>query len=302
MKSLKKLNWILIHGDCRVKDGILRYQPKVISEGPNAGQDQACLIKSNLDFENGSVTFRTKIKDPESKVQIGFNHGLGSEIFAGLNNGGAAYGISTFTNGKWENFATVGSGSSPPIDEDIIIRIRVNGSNLQLFVNDVLAVQGSFLVRRSQVSFLLIAKQEIEVELISVEKSPSIAFVVMQYTDEFDALYREVIAPTCEKFGFKAVKADDIYNNGLIIEDIAKSIREATIVIADITPDNPNVFYEVGFSHGIGKPTILLADRGRAKLPFDVNGFRTIFYDNTIAGKPMVEERLTQHLRNVIGN
>jgi hypothetical protein len=70
-------------------------------------------------------------------------------------------------------------------------------------------------------------------------------------------------------------------------------------VIADITPDNPNVFYEVGYAHGIKKPTILLSDRRRDKLPFDVSGFRTLFYDNTIGGKKAVEENLTKHLENM---
>jgi len=51
------------------------------------------------------------------------------------------------------------------------------------------------------------------------------------------------------------------YNAGLIIEDITPSIQEASIIIADITPDNPNVFYEVGYAHGIKKPTILLSER-----------------------------------------
>jgi nucleoside 2-deoxyribosyltransferase len=57
------------------------------------------------------------------------------------------------------------------------------------------------------------------------------------------------------------------------------------------------VFYEVGYAHGIGKPTILLSDRKRdEKLPFDIAGFRTLFYDNTISGKGVVEERLKKHL------
>lgn len=69
-----------------------------------------------------------------------------------------------------------------------------------------------------------------------------------------------------------------------------------SIVIADITPNNPNVFYEVGYAHGIGKNTILLSDRKREQLPFDVSGFRTLFYENTIAGKGEVEARLRKHL------
>lgn len=300
--KLQSLNWIPIYGDCKVDNGVLRYSSTIIDSGPNAGQAQVCVMKSNLEFENGSITFRTVIKDPASQVQIGFNHGNGSEVFAGLNCGGAAYGVSTFYNNKWENFATVGFGTNPPQNVDILIKVSVTGSELNLFVNGVHAIKGNYSVRRGQISFLLSGKEDVEVELVSVEKSESIAFVVMQFTNEFNDLYREVIEPTCSKFGLKSVRADDIYNNGLIVEDIARSIREATIVIADITPDNLNVYYEVGFSHGILKPTILLAEKKREKLPFDLGGFRTIFYDNTIGGKSLVEEKLIHHLKSIITN
>jgi nucleoside 2-deoxyribosyltransferase len=82
----------------------------------------------------------------------------------------------------------------------------------------------------------------------------------------------------------------------MIVDDIIRSLRDSSVVIADITPDNPNVYYEVGYAHALGTPTILLSDRTRSRLPFDVSGLRTIFYNNTIAGKRDVEEALTRHL------
>ncbi len=298
--SIKNIKWIPILGNCVENKGVLKYIGTPSTEGPNQGQSSACLARSNLDFENGSVKFRVKITHPDCKVQLGLNNGQTVEVYAGLNNGGA-YGISSFTNGKWENFATAGMGNSPPINKNILVEVRLTGSDLHLFVDEVLVAKGTYLVRRSQLAFLIVGEGEAEIELLAVTNSDSVAFVVMQFTDEFDALYREVIAPTCAKFGFTAIRADDIYHNGLIVEDIARSIREATVVIADITPDNPNVYYEVGFSHGIGKSTILLADKKRSTLPFDVNGFRTIFYENTIGGKSAVEHSLRQHLESLVG-
>lgn len=121
----------------------------------------------------------------------------------------------------------------------------------------------------------------------------------MQFTPKFNALNQQVIKTTCEQFNYEVVRADDFYTNGLIIEDILNSIRKASIIIADVTPNNPNVFYEVGFAHGIGKTTILLSDRNREKLPFDISGFRTLFYENTINGKSEVETRLRLHLKAI---
>ena len=146
---------------------------------------------------------------------------------------------------------------------------------------------------------MLLGSQEIKVRNIKATASTPKAFVVMQFTDTFNALYTDVIKPTCKKFGLEAIRADDIYKCDLIINDIARSIEEASVIIADVTTDNPNVFYEVGYAHGIKKATILLSDRTREKLPFDVSGFRTLLYDNAIGGKNDAEARLTTHLKNI---
>ena len=122
----------------------------------------------------------------------------------------------------------------------------------------------------------------------------------MQFTDEFNDLCTEVIRPTCEEYGCSVTRADDSYTSGLIMEDITRAIRDCTVVIADITPNNSNVFYEVGYAHDIGKPMILLSDRKRERLPFDVSGFRTLFYDNTIGGKSEVEHDLRRHLESIV--
>ncbi len=123
----------------------------------------------------------------------------------------------------------------------------------------------------------------------------------MQFTEEYTSLFKEVIDPVCTAFGYQVIRGDNVYTNGLIIEDITRSIRECSIVIADITPNNANVYYELGFAHGIGKPAILLSDRNREKLPFDISGFRLLFYDNTIGGKTLVEEALRKHLDAIRG-
>ena len=56
-------------------------------------------------------------------------------------------------------------------------------------------------------------------------------------------------------------RADEGLGTGLILNDIISAIKNSALVIADITPDNPNVFYEVGFAHALNKPTILLNEK-----------------------------------------
>jgi nucleoside 2-deoxyribosyltransferase len=64
--------------------------------------------------------------------------------------------------------------------------------------------------------------------------------------------------------------------------------------------DNPNVFYELGYAHALNKPTILLADiNKRDRLPFDISGYRTVFYENSIGGKKEIEKKLRKYIENI---
>jgi hypothetical protein len=124
------------------------------------------------------------------------------------------------------------------------------------------------------------------------------AFVVMQFSSPFNELYTDVIEPICEQLGLKAHRADHTYGPGLILADFERQIIEAKVVVAEITPANPNVYFEVGYAHAMRKPTILIADM-TTKLPFDVSPFRTLMYENSIAGKARVEAEFRKHLEAV---
>lgn len=158
----------------------------------------------------------------------------------------------------------------------------VQGSSLDLFVNHIKVASTTHRFSRAQLGLFLKSTGPVSASSIKVRVQQPVCFIVMQFIEVYNTLYSKVIRPNCEEYKYKAIRADDFYNSGLIIYDITRSVRESTLFIADVTPDNANVFYEVGFAHGIGKPTILLSDRKREKLPFDISGFRTLFYDNTI--------------------
>ena len=79
----------------------------------------------------------------------------------------------------------------------------------------------------------------------------------MQFSDPYQQLYTDVIQPACKEFGLRAYHVGDVPGPGVILHDIAQGLVEAEIVIAEITPINQNVFYELGYAHALGKPTIL---------------------------------------------
>lgn len=142
---------------------------------------------------------------------------------------------------------------------------------------------------------------KLRIREISVTTAPATVFVVMQFQPpEYEALFQDVIKPVCESEGLLANRADSTFMPGLVIEDIKRQIAESRIVIAEITPANPNVYYELGFADALDKPLILIADRKEGLKPFDVRAYRTIFYENSIGGKNAVEKDLRSYLRSIM--
>ena len=124
---------------------------------------------------------------------------------------------------------------------------------------------------------------------------PRLAFVLMPFTDELTRIYATIIKPIVEEesFGLVCRRADDIKSNKAIIQDIWKSICEARLVIADLSGGNPNVTYELGIAHTIGKETILIYQRGGERpIPFDLAHIRRIEYDNDALGGKKLEQEL----------
>jgi hypothetical protein len=124
-------------------------------------------------------------------------------------------------------------------------------------------------------------------------------FVVMEFSQRYLKLHRDVITPVAEDLGLKAYNVGELFKPGMILQDIAQGIRRARLVIAEVSPPNQNVYYELGFAHALGKPTLLLAQEGTS-LPFDISVHRCLFYRNDEAGMSELTDRLRQILSGEI--
>ena len=116
----------------------------------------------------------------------------------------------------------------------------------------------------------------------------------VSYEDNLQ-MWAEVLEPACDVFGLKAIRADRIAETGEITEQIFQYLRDADVVIADLSGANPNVMYELGLRHTRDKLTIQIGEYGR--LPFDVNTIRTIQFQRTEAGRIDARNSLTEALR-----
>lgn len=77
--------------------------------------------------------------------------------------------------------------------------------------------------------------------------------------------------------GFTVWRSDEEYRDDVIIQTVWDQINRARFIIADCTEKNPNVFYELGIAHTLGKPVFMCA-QNREDFPFDINHIRSFQY------------------------
>jgi tetratricopeptide (TPR) repeat protein len=124
-------------------------------------------------------------------------------------------------------------------------------------------------------------------------------FVLMPYGPGFDEIYRSAVQPAVLATGLRVLRHDDLTRPSLTGSRIWEGLREADIVVADVTGKNPNVFYELGITHAIGKPTVLIA-RDSLDVPFDLKHLRVIVYKTDPRSLEILRGQLKDALRRVI--
>ena len=95
-----------------------------------------------------------------------------------------------------------------------------------------------------------------------------LCFVLMPFNKKFDGIYKS-IKQTFTDLGYECYRADEVYEARKIIDMITEGIIRSKIIVADLTSKNPNVFYELGYAHSLGKSTILMSQND-SDVPFDL--------------------------------
>jgi hypothetical protein len=123
-------------------------------------------------------------------------------------------------------------------------------------------------------------------------------FVLMPFDASFGDVYQLGIKPAAEGAGAYCERIDEQIFAESILQRIYNQIAKADLIVADMTGRNPNVFYEVGYAHALGK-TVILLTRNTDDIPFDLKHYPHIIYGGSIAGlKDDLGKRIAYHLAN----
>lgn len=129
-----------------------------------------------------------------------------------------------------------------------------------------------------------------------------ICFVIMPFGGWFDRYFNDVYSPAIKAAGLEDHRVDDLFRPSVIVSDIWDYTNKAKIILADLTGKNPNVFYELGLAHALGKPAVLIAE-SMDDVPFDLRNLRIIIYNKNVPEwGAVLGESVTMALKEVISS
>lgn len=296
------MNWQALLGKFSQEKNVITFHGESVTLRDSVGPAIGNYI-SDRRLSSGTVSARIKfetISEYSSCAILLFYQPSGPAFLTSGIGGGFLFSIRSYV-GSWNYLGTAGDRSNLKAGHDYHISTTVIGSRINLSVDGVEVIRTMLPIvpPQGQVGIWCSDVNPIRISNYTVSAQQPRAFVVMQFTKPYNELYSEVIKPVCDDEGVLAERADETFGPGIIVADIARQIAEAHIVVAEISPANQNVYYEVGYAHALNKPTILIAEQN-TKLPFDVSPFRILFYENSIEGKRKIEEGFRKHLRAIL--
>jgi len=274
----------------------------------DSGEESHGLSLFGYDLEDGEIEVDIELSgDGDLKhagAMIVFRaNGQEKYYAAGIGGWDSAYSLMEAEHLRFTRLAGVGSNSNVEPNRTYRVRVVLEGQKVDVFVDSIKVISYPNLPRQTGTSvgmFCFRGSTKVIFANYKVSSSRPKAFVAMQFSEPYNEVYRDAVEPLVKEIGFDTLRVDDVYGPGIIINDIINNLSEASIVIAEISEKNANVYYELGLAHALGKPTVLMAAKGTS-LPFDVGPHRCIFYENTIPGRNKLQESLKRSLMGILG-
>lgn len=131
-------------------------------------------------------------------------------------------------------------------------------------------------------------------------------FVIQPFDNgKFDKRYDDTFSPAIRNAGLEPYRIDRDPKVSIPIEDIEKGIREAAICLIDITLDNPNVWFELGYALACSKPICLICSKERTaeKFPFDIRHRKIIHYEvDSPSDFEVLKSNITTTIKAILDN
>ncbi len=302
-----KTNWKAMNGEWDFdQSGVVNFLR--IKQG-NVGKDQGwglalcnqSLIKGEI---STNITFSMDGQEPEfcqsGRIFFGYSHTSGCYYAAGLGGYDREFVLVEYDPSVgWIPLSLNGKSQNIKKDKKYDVKVIISGQNVKLFVDGVSVLEHNLgkNIQGEGLGFFTWGNDKVIFDDINIKAGKPKVFVIMDFSGRYDELYKKVLTIT-EKFGLDTKNAGDFYQPGNIIEDIISEIHSSDLIIAEITPANRNVYFEVGFAYALKKKIVMLCER-ETKLPFDIHAERCIFYDNVIGGEANIEERLNKMLSEI---
>jgi hypothetical protein len=132
-------------------------------------------------------------------------------------------------------------------------------------------------------------------EVPSGTANPNLVSVMMPFNAEFQHVYDTIVAAV-HSAHLECQRADNMWEHSVLIQDVFTLIFRSTIVICDFTGRNPNVFYEAGIAHTLGKHVVPITQI-KGDIPFDLSHHRFIEYLNNGEGRAELGDKLEARLK-----
>lgn len=243
-----------------MKDGKLIFEGKTVEYPSESGVTSAPALGNALAdkrFSGGTLSATIEFEEVSERTTCEFilfyEPASSWMVTAGLGGSAGMFSIRHFDGKQWTYHRSSGDRVNMKVRRKYNLKAAVRGSRVSLNLDgvDVASFDLPYRLPESQVGIWCLSHGRITVSDFVVDTQRPKAFVVMQFSSPYNEVYSDVIRVICEEARVEVIRADEEYGPGIIIADVVKQIVESKFVVADITPANPNVFYEVGYAHAM---------------------------------------------------
>jgi len=244
-----KLNWFPVLGQWNIAGAGQIF----LGEGPPAAtQAQSFpvgLAVSSASMQTGQCRAQIRFSAPfngaeqAAGIVVGYRSHDKPYVFAELGGTSGACLVGEFVSGfGWRPLAATGQAQSLQKDGDYLLELNVSGQELRVLVDGVRVLEHVLLhpLDGRQVGLIAKGNREISFSQFACKAGKPRAFVVMQFGEPYENIYKQVIQEQATAAGFEVFRIDEKAGPGVILQDMQREIEQAEVVNAEITPANPN--------------------------------------------------------------